>query len=390
MQISAVDQLVVVSDGDSYASAMGVMYPTGGGNAQYYDADGSGKVTKVQPEFADENGKRLGYYPLLFSVAEGKYMQPADTDYFEFRFNNATSDAAIIAKGTLAQFRSNSAVQSGTWSTAEQGKAQTYAQVFKTGTVTISNGTGDTSDDSEFPVLYIIGQPAYRTKADIDFFCTSKVGDVEILSKGSMEIRSLTTDNYKVIIEATSNKESNANDQVINFTDETITLKATLLKNGSSQGVTPTSYKWHYFGKTASLGATQSLAVTESMVGGVDEFVCDVALGNNTYSASITIHDIQDEYMVDKGRTTKDGSTTVENSGIIKPSYTITYNPKVIKKSTGAEDTTAGWTFSYQKKSASGADAGTGTGKPYTVSGSDVVAAGGSMIVIISATNSNI
>lgn len=400
MRLSAVDQLVVVSDGDSYAAAMGMIYPTNGGNAQYYEAQGN-KVTRVQPEFANQAGRKLGMFPLLFSASEQKYIQLGETDLITFRFNNATSDSAIIARGTLAQFRNNTAVVSGTWNTTDTGQTQqSFSNVFATGTQVITNGTESTADDVEFPVLYVIGQLAYRTKNDITFFCTCQVGDSELTCKGDVEIRSLASENYKVIISASSSLENNATDTVINATDETITLTATLLKNGTSTGVSGQTYNWHKFGEngitmqdgTQYSGSRtgQTLPVTEQMVGGVAEFVCDVSIAGSTYSASITINDIQDDYMIDMGRTTKQGATTVENSGIIKSSYSVVYAPRVIKKSTGAQDMTAGWSYAYQKKNASGGDAGSASGSTLTISGADVIAAGGSMGIIITATNSSL
>ena len=59
MQITAMDQLVCIADGDSYASAMGAQYPDNAGNAQYYDLDASGNIIQVTPTFADQDGKRL-------------------------------------------------------------------------------------------------------------------------------------------------------------------------------------------------------------------------------------------------------------------------------------------------------------------------------------------
>ena len=156
MKLSAVDQLVVVSDGDSYAASMGITYPVNGGNAQYYLEDGDGKVTEVSPVFADESGRRLIFFPQLFSAAESRYL--AADGLITFRFNSRTSDEAIIAQGTMEQFSNGPALRSGTWNTAAQGAtAQTYAQVFKTGVMTLGEG----ANAIQVPILQIIGQLAY-------------------------------------------------------------------------------------------------------------------------------------------------------------------------------------------------------------------------------------
>ena len=385
MKISAVDQLVVVSDGDSYAASMGMIYPTNGGNAQYFLADGNGKVTEVTPQFADAEGRRLVFFPQLFSAAENKYLE-AD-GLITFRFNSRTSDEAIIAQGTMEQFSNGTALRSGTWNSASQGAtAQTYAQVFKAGVMTLGAGV----NAIQVPVLQIIGQLAYRTKNDIAIFCTCQVGDAELTCKGDVEIRSKTADNYKVVISATSS--AGGNDQVINAYNETITLQASLLHNGTAvtvagNGVT---FRWYKFGESATtLGTQATLTVTEGMVDGVAEFVCEVSYNSSTYSGTITINDIQDQYMIDKGRVTKNGSgNTVENTGILKPSYTVTYTPSIVDKSTGGTPSgmTGTWSYTFILKNAAGSVISTTTASSLTVTGSTVKSAGG-VTVIIKAQN---
>lgn len=388
MKISAVDQLVVVSDGDSYAASMGLTYPVNGGNAQYFLEDGNGKVTEVSPVFADENGRRLIFFPQLFSAAESKYL--AADGLITFRFNSRTSDEAVIAQGTMAQFSNGTALRSGTWNTAVQGAtAQTYAQVFKTGVMTLGEG----ANAIQVPILQIIGQLAYRTKNDIAFFCTCQVGDAELTCKGDVEIRSKTADNYKVVISATSS--AGGNDQVINTRSETITLAASLLHNGTAVAVAGNgvTFRWYKFGESATtLGTQATLTVTEGMVDGVAEFVCEVTYNGSTYSATITINDIQDQYMIDKGRVTKDSNNnTVENTGILKPLYSVTYSPSVIDKVTGAAPSglPGTWSYTFIVKNAAGGLVSTTQAGTLTVTGSTVKSAGG-VTVIITAENSSI
>ena len=407
MKISAVDQLTVIDDSDSYASAMGTIYPVNGGNAQYYEANAAGVVTRVSPEFADADGKRLIFFPMLFSAAGQKYLSPTGT--ITFRFNNSKSEESIIAQGTMEQFANGTAVVDKTWSTAAQGKAQSYAQVFKATTYTITNPD---STQVTMPALAVIGQLPYRTKNDMSIYCTCEVGDNTLSSKGDIEIRSMTSDNYKVVITAINS--AGANDQVINSSDETITLTAALLKNGTSDGVAGQTYSWHLFGDSTVLGTDQSLVVGEIMVGGVAEFVCDVHYGNDTYSGTVTINDIQDQYMIEKGRVVKNGSSEVENSGLLKPSYTVYYTPSVVDKRTGAAYAGSGtWTYTYLLKNAAGrivkpnGDVATGEvigsqggvdlhdddpqpiSTTFTVQATSVKKAGG-MTVIINALNSSI
>ena len=326
MQISAVDQLVCIADGDSYASAMGAQYPDNAGNAQYFDVDASGNIIKVTPTFADQDGKRLIFFPYLFSAVEGKYLVPAGQ--CTFRINNKTSNEAIIAQGTVAQFANNGALVngSGVWGTKLVNGASTN--------VTAVNNTG-------------------------------------------------------------------SNDQVINSANETITLTANLLKNGSTAGLSGMTFNWHKFGEAgislqsggnyAGSRTGQTLAVTEGMVPGNAIFVCDVTYGGTTYSASININDIQDQYTVNKGRTVyRDSSTPrveVENSNVIRKQNIVVYTPSVIDKNTGTVSN--GWTFGYRLVKNDGTQVSTSSGASLEVSGNTVHTNGG-LNVIISATNSNI
>lgn len=387
MKIVAVDQLTVVDDGDSYAASMGMTYPTNGGNAQYYVADGNGKVTEVTPMFADRDGERLVFFPQLFSARESKYLE-ADGEIV-FRFNNRTSDDAVIARGTMAQYANGTALQSGTWNTAAQGAtAQTYAQVFKVGVMTLGSG----SNAIQVPTLSIIGQLAYRTKNDITFFCTCGVGDASLTCKGDVEIRSKTADNYKVIISASSS--AGGNDQVINDAGETITLTASLLHNGTAIPVSGSgmTFSWTKFLEPLTvLGTQNTLQVTESMVSGTAEFVCKVTYNGSEYSSSISINDIQDQYMIEKNRVTKDvNNNTVENTGILKAGYTVTYTPSIVDKNTGGTPTNmrGTWTYTFILKNAAGSIVSTTTAATFNVSASTVKTNGG-ISVIITAENSS-
>lgn len=399
MQISAVDQLVCIADGDSYASAMGAQYPDNAGNAQYFDVDASGNIIKVTPTFADQDGKRLIFFPYLFSAVEGKYLVPSGQ--CTFRINNKTSNEAIIAQGTVAQFANNGALVngSGVWGTKLVNGASTNvlrSAVFKTMNVTINDGV---AGSITLPALAIIGDLPYGSRNDISIFCTCEMEEGSLMAKGEVEIRQMSETNFKVVITAVNNTGSN--DQVINSANETITLTANLLKNGSTAGLSGMTFNWHKFGEAgislqsggnyAGSRTGHTLAVTEGMVPGNAIFVCDVTYGGTTYSASININDIQDQYTVNKGRTVyRDSSTPrveVENSNVIRKQNIVVYTPSVIDKNTGTVSN--GWTFGYRLVKNDGTQVSTSSGASLEVSGNTVHTNGG-LNVIISATNSNI
>lgn len=399
MQISALDQLVCISDGDSYASAMGMQFPENAGNAQYYDVDAAGNITKVTPTFADQNGKRLVFFPYLFSALEGKYLVPSGQ--CTFRINNKASNEAIIAQGTVAQFANNGALVngSGVWGTKMVNGESTNvlrSAVFKTMNVTINDGA---AGSITLPALAIIGDLPYGSRNDISIFCSCEMEEGALMSKGEVEIRQMSEDNFKVVISAVNSTGSN--DQVINSASETIMLTATLLKNGSSTGLSGMTFNWHKLGENgislqgggnyAGSRTGQSLTVTEAMVPGNAIFVCEVTYNGDTYGASININDIQDQYVCNKGRTVYQDSTKaviVENSNVIRKQNVVVYTPSVTDKNTGAAST--GWTFSYilikNDKTVLSTTSGAAS---FEVSGTTVKNNGG-LNVVINALNSNI
>lgn len=392
MIIQDVDQLVCIDESDSFASSMGMAFPTDAGNAQYYDKTGD-TVSKVSPSFSNATNKRLIFFPQIFSAIGNQYLTPGSNDIFTFRLNNLTAESAIIAQGTLAQFSGGTALVNGSrvWSTAEQGKAQTYAQVFKAMTHTFNGIT--------VPALAIIGDPAYGTQADMQVYCTCNFDNGNISCKGDMEIRPMSETAYKVVIEASSSL--GGNDQVIDKSSEYIMLTASLLKNGSANGVSGATFKWWKLEDkddeskklTAETGHPEKLKVTESMVNGHQEFVVGVVYGGSTYYASITINDIQDQWAINKGRTVYADSqknSPVENSNVIRLPNVVSYSPSVVDSHTGAAyNGTGTWTFNFVLKDNNKNTITTSSAVPFEVTGSTVKQYGG-VNVHITATNSSI
>jgi hypothetical protein len=392
MIIQEVDQLVCIDESDSFASSMGMTFPTDGGNAQYYEKTGD-TVSKVSPSFSDENNKRMIFFPQIFSAVGNQYLTPGSNDIFTFRLNNLSAENAIIAQGTLAQFTAGTALVNGTrvWSTAAQGKAQTYADVFKTMTQTFNGIT--------VPALAIIGDPAYGTQADMQIYCTCNFENGKISSKGDFEIRPMSDTAFKVVIDATSSL--GGNDQVIDNSSEYIMLTASLLKNGSASGISGATYKWWKLEDkgddtkllTAETGHPEKLKVVESMVNGHQEFVVEVTYESSSYYSTITINDIQDQWVINKGRTVyadSNKSTTVENSNIIKAANIVSYSPSIVDSHTGAAYNGAGsWSYNFVLKDNKGTTISTSSSVPFEVSGSTVKQYGGAN-VHISATNSSI
>jgi hypothetical protein len=392
MIIQDVDQLVCIDESDSFASSMGMTFPTDGGNAQYYEKTGD-TVSQVSPSFSDANNKRMIYFPQIFSAIGNQYLTPGANDIFTFRLNNLSSENAIIAQGTLSQFAGGTALVNGSrvWSTAAQGKAQTYAQVFKAMTQTFNGIT--------VPALAIIGDPAYGTQADIQIYCTCQFENGKISCKGDFEIRPMSDTAFKVVIEASSSL--GGNDQVIDASSEYIMLTASLLKNGSASGISGATYKWWKLVDkgddtkvlTAETGHPEKLKVVESMVNGHQEFVVEVTYESSAYYATITINDIQDQWVINKGRTVyadSNKTTTVENSNIIKAANVVSYTPTIVDSHTGSAYSGSGsWSFGFVLKDNHGTTISTSSAVPFEVSGSVVKQYGG-VNVHITATNSSI
>lgn len=386
MIIAEIDELVVMDDGENYASSMLPIYPAGMGNAQYYREEG-GVIIDVSPHFTSTN--KLVFVPQVFSALESSYISP--DGICTFRLNNLSSAEAIIAQGTLAQFRDHSALVNGTrtWGTKPNGTVLKYSDVFRASTYTINSGS---QNATEMPALEIIGDLAYGTTHDIAIYSSCSVGGASINSKGDVEIRSMVSDNYKVAISAVSS--AGGNDLVINTASETITLTASLLKNGTSSGISGATYRWYKrSAPNTTLGTNAALQVTEAMVPGVADFVCDVTYRGSTYSDSRVINDIQDQYMINKGRRvyTDSGKTTeVESSNVIKSSYFVEYTPSVIDKTTGsAFSGQESWSFTFRQTGNDGATISTKTAATDNVTGATVKAHGG-VQVKITATNTSL
>lgn len=386
MLISEVDELMVLDDGDNYASSMLIIYPSGMGNAQYYKEEG-GVIIDVSPHFTSAN--KLVFVPQLFSALESSYKAPDGTS--TFRLNNLSSEEAVIARGTLAQFRDHTALANGTrtWGTKADGTVLKYSDVFRASTYTINSGSANAV---EMPVLEIIGDIAYGSTHDISIYASCPVNGSNINCKGDVEVRSMVSDNYKVAISAVSS--AGGNDLVINTSNETITLTASLLKNGTSSGLTGATFKWYERSNPQTiLGTKAALTVTESMVPGVAEFVCEAAYMGSTYSESRVINDIQDQFMISKGRHVySDSSKTMEleSTNVIKSSNFVEYTPSVVDKLTGAVFSGRGsWTFQFIQTGNDNVVISIKTAASDSVTGATVKAHGG-VQVKINATNTSI
>lgn len=392
MIISAYDQLICVDEADSYASSMGMDFPSNGANAQYYKKAGNA-VTEVSPHFyfnTQSDRNELLFFPQVFASIGNSYLTPGTNDVFTFRLNNLSGSNAIIAQGTVDNFALVDS--SRVWSTAEQGKAQTYADVFRATTYQFNGIT--------IPALGIRGDLAYGTQSDLSFYCTVDFDGGSISCKGDFEIRSMENDMYKLAISAESSL--GGNDRVINTNQETITLTARLLKNGQNTGASGATFNWHRLDDDTSLGTGASLVVSEGMVSGHAIFVCDATYEGNTYSASIDVDDIQDQYAIQKGRTVysqydsnnSSNNVVAENSNVIKKTYTVVYIPSVVDTTTGAAYSGTGtWTYDAivkdNNKNERTRKTGITASDPLIITGANVKTWGGAN-VHFTATNSNI
>ena len=119
----------------------------------------------------------------------------------------------------------------------------------------------------------------------------------------------------------------------------------------------------------------------------------EVTYESSSYYSTITINDIQDQWVINKGRTVyadSNKSTTVENSNIIKAANIVSYSPSIVDSHTGAAYNGAGsWSYNFVLKDNKGTTISTSSSVPFEVSGSTVKQYGGAN-VHISATNSSI
>lgn len=352
MNISAIDTLEAILDGDTIVPGMSFVLPAGVGTTQYYNPS-----TKACTPDYSKAANQIILYPTNYSSTYGKFLVP-DSGTEQWYYDNPESDNAAILDA------------------AGGDVTDEWAGLFEKTTYSVNNQT--------FPALKIIGNLASADSLnDIKIFCKAKYNGMEVLCNGLIGIKETVGSLFDILINCVN--EEGANDTVIDNDSEYLVLTADFQDAGVS--VAPTgAYSWkkatadgltdvsHAAGVTELSNSNKTLKLYDGAVEGTEEYFCKVVHNGVTYLKGIQVSDTHDPYYIQIGRSTQ--------SNMIKRSESVTYVPAVLARSNRAIQT--GWDFSFRvldnqgvsKKDASGVAS-------FTVTGEEVFANNGTNVHII-------
>lgn len=352
MNISAIDTLEAILDGDTIVPGMSFVLPAGVGTTQYYNPS----TKACTPDYSKESNQII-LYPTNYSSTNGKFLVP-DSGTEQWYYDNPESANAAILEA------------------AGGDVAETWSGLFQKTSYTVNNQT--------FPALKVIGNLASADSLnDIKIFCKAKYNGMEVLCNGLIGIKETVGSLFDILINCVN--EEGANDTVIDNDSEYLVLTADFQDAGVS--VSPTgAYSWkkataeglvdvtHVAGVTEISNSNKTLKLYDGAVEGTEEYFCKVVHNGVDYLKGIQVSDTHDPYYIQIGRSTQ--------SNMIKRGESVTYVPAVLARSNRAIQT--GWNFSFlvldnqgiNKKDASGVAS-------FTVTGEEVFANNGTNVHII-------
>lgn len=316
MNISAIDTLEAIVDGDTIVPSMSFVLPTGVGTTQYYNPS-----TKACTPDYSKAANQIVLYPTNYSSANGKYLVP-DTGTEQWYFDNPESTSAAIL-----------AVAGGSVATA-------WNKLFAKTTYTVNGQT--------FPALKVIGNLASADSLnDVKIYCKAKYNGMDVLCQGTIGIKETVGSLFDILINCVN--EEGANDTVIDNDSEYLVLNADFQDAGAS--VAPTgSYSWkkvtasglvtvsHVSGVTELSNSSKTLKLYDGAVEGTEEYFCCVTHNGAEYMKGIQVSDTHDPYYILIGRSTQ--------GNLVKKGESVTYKPSVIARSTRVVQ--SGWSFSFR------------------------------------------
>ena len=311
MEITAIKNLFAFEDGDHITPGMGVDIDAGYGLHHYYNPT-TGNVE--QTDFSVHNAL---LYPQAFSSKLGRIIEPSTTG-FQWYYNNISDNAGILdANGDVkaaysTMFEKTTKIQNG----------QTYPALrIKDNLVSASQ------NDYTNKFIYFVGQ--YRGS---QFTCVQEI-----------PVHSSAGDVYDLILSVTG--EDGTGDNVLSNDNDWVEYSAYLQLAGNPVGGATYTFQrlvnnaWQTISHSAGIVeiTTNKIKIFQSYVEGVETFRVCAAFGGKTYYKTFEVTDIHDPlYIVDGCNISSD---------FVKPGETVTFNPKVLRRDNGQEET--GFTFSY-------------------------------------------
>ncbi len=363
MNISAIDTLECIADGDTIVPGMSFALPVGVGTTQYYNPSDN----SVTPSYSAANPVII--YPTCYSSGKGVFIEP-DANSWQWYLNSPQSEE-------------NRILDSAGSSTSRD--ARFVAGTYTTGTTTTSN---------TFPCLKIVGNIASdKNLSDTLIYCTFTYNGLKVTCHGTISVKETTGELYNVLINCVNSE--NVSDTIIDNDTEYLVLTAYLQNNGVTVSDASGAVKWlratpegstvvenetgvHEISKTGNTKLTDDrLVLYDAAVEGVEEYFAEITYNGVTYRGGIQVSDIHDPYYIEIGRNL--------TSSLVKESEEVVYTPSVINRSTGKAE--SGWAFTFLATDHNGYSYQQSSVTTFKVSGADIKKYG-KICVHISATKS--
>ena len=351
MNISAIDTLEAIVDGDTIVPGMNVVLPAGVGTTQYFNPS----TAVCTPDYG-KTANQITLYPACYSSGSGKFLVPDSGSEQWFYDNPESSSAAILA--------------------AEGGSvAPAWSKLFAKTSYSVNGQT--------FPALKIVGNLASADSLnDVKLYCRARYNGMEVTCSYTIGVKETVGSMFDVLINCVN--EEDVNDTVIDNDSEYLVLSADFQDAGVS--VSPSgSFVWkratasglvtvsHAAGVTELSNSNKTLKLYDGAVEGTEEYFCQVTHNGTDYLTGIQVSDTHDPYYILIGRSTQ--------SNMVKKTDSVTYTPQVIARATRTVQT--GWTFGFRvldnqgntKKTAANATT-------FTVSGEEIYSWNGTNVHI--------
>ena len=355
MNISAIDSLEAIVDGDTIVPGMNFVLPSGVGKTQYYNPSNK----ECTPDYSKLSSKIL-LYPYCYSSNTGKFLVPSTSEMMWYLNDPSSSNSQIlVAKGGAI--------------------AEKYKNMFELTSYTVNNQT--------FPALRIIGNLASADNLnDVSIYFKSVFNDMEITCHGDISIRESVGEMYDILINCVN--ESGISDTVIDNDSEFLVLSASLQNCGV--GVEASGWSWmratpdglvavsNVSGVTEISNGGKTLKLYDGAIEGTEEYFACVKHNGTDYKKGIQVCDTHDPFYINVGRS--------QSSNLIKQNESVTYTPQVLARSSRAVQ--SGWKYTFIARSNNGSIIRQASNvSTFSVEGSEVHEYGG-LNIHISATKS--
>lgn len=340
MDISAIDSLECIIDGDTIVPVMNEVLPSDVGKTQFFNPS-TGACT---PDYTKAANQRL-MYPGFYSSSKGKYIVP-DANTEQWYINNPDSELSAIldAPGgaVLAKYKA------------------TYQK------------TSYKVNDQTFPALKIIGNVAGATQLnDVVIYCKADVNGNKKTCHGTIYVKESVGNIFELLVNCVN--EDGISDTVIDNDTEYLKLDAQLQDSGVDVVATG-AYSWmrstaagliavsHVAGVSEISNNGKTLKLYDGAIEGIEEYFAVVTHNNVTYKRGVMLADTHDPYYIAIGRSTK--------SNVVAETDTVKYTPSVLSRSSGAVQ--SGWSFKYSLRDNKGNVIRSASGSTFSVTGAEV------------------